>query len=225
MGSTTRTTEKTTSSPASRPCCRCATSSSTRTWSSRCSSAGEVHQGPRGGDAGLTSKILLVAQKSADVDDPAAKDLNLVGTLAVVLQLLSCRRHREGPRRGRARARIHRVPGDLRVFSARNGAAAGGLGRDREGDRGPDALGRRSLSTQYVKLNKKVPAEVASPRSPAIDEPTRLADTMAAHMSSSSTKRARAGMSTRARASAQPNGAHGGRERHPADGEADPLGA
>src|SRR5690606_5383400 len=33
-------------------------------------------------------QILLVAQKSADIDDPGASDLHKVGTLAQVLQLL-----------------------------------------------------------------------------------------------------------------------------------------
>ena len=33
-------------------------------------------------------QILLVAQKSPDIDDPAIKDLHQVGTLAGVLQLL-----------------------------------------------------------------------------------------------------------------------------------------
>ena len=37
---------------------------------------------------GTDKQILLVAQKSADVDDPSMKDLYSVGTLANILQLL-----------------------------------------------------------------------------------------------------------------------------------------
>ena len=41
-------------------------------------------------DAAMASdkQILLIAQKSADVDDPGVKDLHSIGTLANILQLL-----------------------------------------------------------------------------------------------------------------------------------------
>jgi ATP-dependent Lon protease len=63
---------------------------------------------------------------------------------------------------------------------------AGGRARDR-GATSPTSARRglmrsaTSLFEKYVKLNKKVPPEVLTSLS-GIDEPGRLADTMAAHM-------------------------------------------
>jgi ATP-dependent Lon protease len=126
-------------------------------------------------------QILLVAQKSADVDDPAAKDLNMVGTLAVVLQLLKLP---DGTVKvlveGGARARIHEYLETAEYFSARLEPMPEDLGGT---EKEVEVLMRSAvgLFDQYVKLNKKVPAEVLTSIS-SIDEPTRLADTMAAHM-------------------------------------------
>ena len=53
-------------------------------------------------------RIMLVAQKQADVDDPKADDLYRIGTVATILQLLKLPgRHRQGAGRGR-RPRAHR---------------------------------------------------------------------------------------------------------------------
>ena len=57
------------------------------------------------------------------------------------------------------------------------------LRRNRHDEREIDVLVRSIISQfeQYVKLNKKVPPEILTSLS-GIDEPGRLADTVAAHM-------------------------------------------
>ncbi len=129
-------------------------------------------------DAG--KRILLVAQQAADLDDPQPGDLYEVGTLATILQLLKLP---DGTVKvlveGGERALIDRYNvGDH--FSAEITL----LGEDdRHDEREIDVL-VRSVITQfehYVKLNKKVPPEVLTSLS-GIDEPGRLADTVAAHM-------------------------------------------
>ncbi len=129
-------------------------------------------------DAG--KRILLVAQEAADLDDPQPSDLYEVGTLATILQLLKLP---DGTVKvlveGGERALIDRFNvGDH--FSAEITL----LGEeDRHDEREIDVLVRSIISQfeQYVKLNKKVPPEVLTSLS-GIDEPGRLADTVAAHM-------------------------------------------
>jgi ATP-dependent Lon protease len=127
-------------------------------------------------------QILLVAQKSADVDDPAVKDLHEIGTLANILQLLKLP---DGTVKvlveGNQRARIERFLTTEESFSALIEPLTETLEAD---DREQEVLIRSAVSLfdQYVKLNKKVPPEVLTSLS-SIDEAGRLADTMAAHMS------------------------------------------
>ena len=125
-------------------------------------------------------RILLVAQQKADLDDPQAPDLYQVGTLATILQLLKLP---DGTVKvlveGGERARIDalRVDGcfmaDVSVLAE----------EDRYDEREVDVLVRSIIAQfeQYVKLNKKVPPEILTSLS-GIDEPGRLADTVAAHM-------------------------------------------
>ncbi len=129
-------------------------------------------------DAG--KRILLVAQKAADFDDPQPGDLYEVGTLATILQLLKLP---DGTVKvlveGGERALIDRYNvGDH--FSAEITPLADD---DRHDEREIDVLVRSIITQfeQYVKLNKKVPPEVLTSLS-GIDEPGRLADTVAAHM-------------------------------------------
>ena len=129
-------------------------------------------------DAG--KRILLVAQETADLDDPQPSDLYEVGTLATILQLLKLP---DGTVKvlveGGERALIDRFNvGDH--FSAEITLLAED---DRHDEREIDVLVRSIISQfeQYVKLNKKVPPEVLTSLS-GIDEPGRLADTVAAHM-------------------------------------------
>jgi ATP-dependent Lon protease len=127
-------------------------------------------------------QILLVAQKSADVDDPAVQDLYKVGTLADILQLLKLP---DGTVKvlveGNRRARIDRFATSDDAFVAFIEALDDALEAD---EREQEVLMRSAVTLfdQYVKLNKKVPPEVLTSLS-SIDEAGRLADTMAAHMS------------------------------------------
>ncbi len=126
--------------------------------------------------------ILLVAQKSADVDDPIPDDLYQIGTRANILQLLKLP---DGTVKvlveGGQRTRIDRLV-DIEGYYA---AELQSLDDKQEfDDREAEVLMRSAVSLfdQYVKLNKKVPPEVLTSLG-SIDEPSRLADTLAAHMS------------------------------------------
>ncbi len=127
-------------------------------------------------------QILLVAQKSPDVDDPAPADVHDVGTVASILQLLKLP---DGTVKvlveGSGRSRIKSI-------REKDGYYVAEVIKAEEVDNVPDQemeiLMRTAtnLFDQYVKLNKKVPPEVLTSLA-SIDEPARLADTMAAHMS------------------------------------------
>ncbi len=127
-------------------------------------------------------KILLVAQKSAEVDDPQVEDIHRIGTVSSILQLLKLP---DGTVKvlveGAERASISRFLDDDEFFSAEVETAAAEEGMD---EREVEVLIRSMLTLfdQYVKLNKKVPPEILTSLS-GIDEPGRLADTIAAHMS------------------------------------------
>jgi ATP-dependent Lon protease len=126
-------------------------------------------------------QILLVAQKSADVDDPGTSDLHDMGTLATVLQLLKLP---DGTVKvlveGAERARVTTYLATDDYFSAEIEPQREPLGCT---EKEIEVLMRSAvgLFDQYVKLNKKVPAEVLTSIS-SIDDASRLADTMAAHM-------------------------------------------
>ena len=102
-------------------------------------------------------RILLVAQKKADLDDPQPSDLYEVGTLATILQLLKLP---DGTVKvlveGGERALIDRIGVDEYFH-----AAITILSEDqRHDEREIDVLVRSIITQfeQYVKLNKKVPA-------------------------------------------------------------------
>ncbi|MBT8105739.1 MAG: endopeptidase La [Woeseiaceae bacterium] len=125
-------------------------------------------------------RIMLVAQQAADLDDPQPADLYEVGTLATILQLLKLP---DGTVKvlveGGERALIDRF-NVADHFSAEITLLSD---EDRHDEREIDVLVRSIITQfeQYVKLNKKVPPEVLTSLS-GIDEPGRLADTVAAHM-------------------------------------------
>ncbi|MFM7273378.1 MAG: LON peptidase substrate-binding domain-containing protein, partial [Gammaproteobacteria bacterium] len=125
-------------------------------------------------------KILLVAQRNAADDDPGAKDIHAVGTLANVLQMLKLP---DGTVKvlveGSERASVEGVATRGGYLVAQAVLLGGSTLSESEGD----ALVRSCmrLFEQYVNLGKKVPAEVLSALS-GIDEAGRLADTIAAHM-------------------------------------------
>ncbi|HOB60877.1 MAG TPA: endopeptidase La [Candidatus Competibacteraceae bacterium] len=127
-------------------------------------------------------RIVLVAQKSAEVDDPGTGDIYSIGTLSNVLQLL---RLPDGTVKvlveGSQRVRIHHFTETESCFvadvSMLEQAQDDGVTQEVQ------ALMRSLLNTfdQYVKLNKKIPGEVLTSVS-GIEDPSRLADTIAAHM-------------------------------------------
>ncbi len=125
-------------------------------------------------------QILLVSQKSPEVDDPSDKDLNSVGTLSTILQLLKLP---DGTVKvlveGGDRARIQQIT-DGPFFTAMVTVLRHHSQYD---EREADVLMRSALSLfdQYVKLNKKIPPEILTSLA-GIDSPGRLADTIAAHM-------------------------------------------
>ena len=125
-------------------------------------------------------QIVLVAQKQADVDDPKADDLYEIGTLATILQLLKLP---DGTVKvlveGGARARVDRLV-SAEFFSAAVTALPDLEGYD---EREIDVLVRSVITQfeQYVKMNKKVPPEILTSLA-GIEQPGRLADTVAAHM-------------------------------------------
>jgi len=127
-------------------------------------------------------QILLVAQKQADTDEPSAEDIYEIGTVATILQLLKLP---DGTVKvlveGGHRARITEVHQTEEFFSADIEA----INEDDDDlPRELDGL-KRAVVTQfenYVKLNKKVPPEILASLS-SIEQPGRLADTVAAHMS------------------------------------------
>ncbi|MDX2457398.1 MAG: endopeptidase La [Gammaproteobacteria bacterium] len=127
-------------------------------------------------------KILLVAQKNAEVDDPSVDDIYEIGTLSTILQLLKLP---DGTVKvlveGAERVRITGYENTDTFFTAHIDV----LVQDDEPDDKELEVQTRSLLAlfdQYVKLNKKVPPEILTSLS-GIDESGRLADTIAAHMS------------------------------------------
>jgi ATP-dependent Lon protease len=125
-------------------------------------------------------KILLIAQQKADLDDPSPEDLYGVGTLATILQLLKLP---DGTVKvlveGGERARVDKI-----IVGNHFSAEVTPLPEeDRHDEREIDVLVRSIIAQfeQYVKLNKKVPPEILTSLA-GIDQPGRLADTVAAHM-------------------------------------------
>ena len=126
-------------------------------------------------------RVLLIAQKSADIDDPGAQDMYEVGTVATILQMLKLPDNTVKVLvEGMERVEIVDLAEEDNRLTAGCRPAPDALA---DNPRELEVLMRSvlSLCEQYVKLNKKVPAEVLSSLS-NIEEPGRLADTIAAHM-------------------------------------------
>ncbi|MDF3836169.1 endopeptidase La [Cupriavidus basilensis] len=124
--------------------------------------------------------IMLVAQKTAAKDEPTADDLYEVGCIANILQMLKLP---DGTVKvlveGTQRANIREVSEDESHFMCEAVPVPPGPVETAE----TEALRRAIVSQfdQYVKLNKKIPPEILTSLS-GIDEPGRLADTIAAHL-------------------------------------------
>lgn len=126
-------------------------------------------------------RILLLAQKSAETDDPGAADLHVIGTLAQVLQLLKLP---DGTIKvlveGLTRVRVDKV---AEVEGTLSGTSTLVDVADTREAREIDAIARSLMSMfeQYIKTNRKLPPELLQTLS-GIDDPSRLADTIAAHL-------------------------------------------
>ncbi|WP_298940051.1 endopeptidase La [uncultured Psychromonas sp.] len=125
-------------------------------------------------------KVLLVAQTEASLDDPKIEDLYTVGTVANILQLLklpdgTVKVLVEGVQRANI---IRNIENEEYFFSEIELLDSEGVDEKEE-----EALIRSVLGQfeSYIKLNKKIPPEVLASVN-GIDEPERLADTIAAHM-------------------------------------------
>lgn len=127
-------------------------------------------------------QIFLVAQKKSSNDDPTADDIYVVGTLSSVLQLLklpdgTVKVLVEGEQRARVKEYSQEkgyLEASLEIMDEVNTAV-------QEPEVGILMRSLMSQFEQYIKLNKKIPPEVLSPLA-GIEEPGRLADTIAAHL-------------------------------------------
>jgi ATP-dependent Lon protease len=132
---------------------------------------------------GAERRIMLVAQKAAAKDEPSVTDMFEVGCVSTILQMLKLP---DGTVKvlveGQQRARINRIDDSETHFSASVTPvqpAVISIQKTTE----VEAL-RRAVTQQfdqYVKLNKKIPPEILTSIS-SIDDPGRLADTIAAHL-------------------------------------------
>jgi len=125
-------------------------------------------------------EILLVAQTQADVDEPQPKDLYSIGTIATVLQLLKLP---DGTVKVLVEGAQRTKLGELEIGDCFSAAVEPLVETSASDEREMDVLTRSVVSRfeQYVKLNKKIPPEILTSLS-GIDSPSRLADTVAAHM-------------------------------------------
>jgi len=125
-------------------------------------------------------QILLVTQKNAAQDDPGPGDIYTVGTVGTVLQLLKLP---DGTVKvlveGGQRARTLRFTDNESFFQAYAETVPDKVGERQE----LEALARTAVTQfeQYIKLNKKIPPEVLVSIN-QIDEPSKLADTLASHL-------------------------------------------
>lgn len=126
-------------------------------------------------------RVMLVAQKDAAHDNPEAGDLNQVGTVANILQLLKLP---DGTVKvlveGEYRAKLVELIDEDTLFRCQSESLVDADLSERENE-----VLVRSLTghfEQYVQLSKKVPSEVLSTIS-GIEDACRLADTIAAHIS------------------------------------------
>jgi ATP-dependent Lon protease len=125
-------------------------------------------------------QIMLVAQKTAAKDEPKPEDLFEMGCMSTILQMLKLP---DGTVKvlveGVQRAKAARVEDNGDYFVCDIELVDAGAESSAESE----AL-RRAVVTQfdqYVKLNKKIPPEILTSIS-GIDNPGRLADTIAAHL-------------------------------------------
>jgi ATP-dependent Lon protease len=127
-------------------------------------------------------RIMLVAQKAAAKDEPSVTDMFDVGCISTILQMLKLP---DGTVKvlveGQQRASVGAIEDADSHFSATVTPVDLAEGEHRPSE--VEALRRAVMQQfdQYVKLNKKIPPEILTSIS-SIDDPGRLADTIAAHL-------------------------------------------
>jgi ATP-dependent Lon protease len=125
-------------------------------------------------------QVMLVAQRDAGIDDPSTEDVFDIGTIANILQLLKLP---DGTVKvlveGADRAQLENMVEQDGYFRA-DVSAIHGIDIDPVS---ADEFIKVALASfeGYVNTSKKVPSEVMSSLV-GLDEPSRLVDTMAAHM-------------------------------------------
>src|SRR5476649_1767095 len=132
-------------------------------------------------------QILLLTQKNAAEDDPTAEGLHTIGTLATVLQLLKLPDQTVRVLvEGKARARVTGFTDRSDFFQAN----VEKLSEEPVVAQESEALMRtvKANFEQYIKLNKKIPSETLTAVA-QIDDPAKLADTVASHLSVKITER------------------------------------
>lgn len=127
-----------------------------------------------------SKQVLLVAQKKSSDDEPKVEDLYQIGTIATILQLLKLP---DGTIKvlveGSTRGKIIEYTRTDDYYCALVETLETSLPKDREFEIMIRSV--KSQFEQFVKLNNKIPQEILTTLN-AIDDPARLVDTIAAHM-------------------------------------------
>jgi len=132
-------------------------------------------------------QIMLVAQKAAAKDDPVVSDMFGMGCISTILQMLKLP---DGTVKvlveGQQRAVVNHIEDGENYFTATVTPVELSVEPEAKSKTQVseiEALRRAVMQQfdQYVKLNKKIPPEILSSIS-SIDDPGRLADTIAAHL-------------------------------------------
>ncbi|MBT9513375.1 MAG: endopeptidase La [Acidovorax sp.] len=127
-------------------------------------------------------RIMLVAQKAAAKDEPSVSDMFDVGCVSTILQMLKLP---DGTVKvlveGQQRALVSSIEDTETHFMATVTPVEATPEANKPSE--IEALRRAVMQQfdQYVKLNKKIPPEILTSIS-SIDDPGRLADTIAAHL-------------------------------------------
>jgi len=126
-------------------------------------------------------QIFLIAQKDAVTDVPKESDLYKVGTVATILQLL---RLPDGTVKVLVEG-AHRAKMTKMILKGDYPSAKLGILEDKGNVEDPEIeVMKRGVLTQFeqlIKINKKIPPELLTSLT-NIDDPGRLADSIAAHM-------------------------------------------
>ena len=127
-------------------------------------------------------RIMLVAQKTASKDEPAAEDMFDVGCVSTILQMLKLP---DGTVKvlveGQQRALVKQITDEESHFTA---SVTPVEADDNAHEQSEIEALRRAVTQQfdqYVKLNKKIPQEILTSIA-SIDDAGRLTDTIAAHL-------------------------------------------